>query len=322
MSGEGAPKPLRAVTASDWALSAIELGALPFDAATCTPRTQIITFTTESRILVGPMKVGVSADVKVVHTPPCMNGAECSMICQILPVDESSGARWCVEALRGNAVGVLVARDGRVLTRAGVSHPDTYGYNQRFLSLGGRQAISAGDFVLIYREPSTDKPPELVMALVLSHAQEISTRLTQSYWMNLLSNAHNGLYWFWDKSGSTLRNITHIGTPRRYHMEMNNPQASYYNGLMRVVTPPVLPNVRPAPSASIAGPAASASNMVSGNAPGPSPPPALPVASRVEAAPTAAAVPPVGGTNFTFGARPAADGGGPSAEKRAKTTGV
>ena len=348
MSGGGAAAQQRIVNAGDYGLAAITLSKSHYDPVRCSPETQKFLFTTESKIVVGPVKpqVALGKDTEVVYTPPCIaGGAYPSMVCEILPGDGPNGAKWRVEAKRENAVAVMQARDGATLNRAAVIHASTAQYNVYFLDLCEAQPISPGDIVLIYKryESSTVKLPRLVMALVFSHAQELCTRLADYYWLRILSHTHNSLLQTWKflvgypyRPGSfPPKKVVEAGKPVPVQVDRTQSNATYYNGLMRVVATPVFDTAAPEPaSAASAAPGpVSAASAVVGTAlaapavgPQPSPIPAIP------AAPTAAAVisaPAVGGSNaaavvrggstFTFGARPAVvvdDEGGASAEKR------
>jgi hypothetical protein len=242
------------VAPGDWALSAIELSQGRFE-----PKTLKLLFTTESRIFVGPVVGEVDLggqNTKVIFTPPCMTGVDDdSMVCQILPVDGPNGAKWRVEALRARAVGVLEARDGAALNRLNVALPSMDTYNLRFLGVGEGRPISPGDIVLLYQfqePPSTSKRPELLMALVFSHAQEISSPVPEFFWMSVLSHAHNALLLLW-------KGVTVVG-PSYNDARANPVQIApdmsyfrglmpYFHGLMRTVTRPVFVEIPPASAA-------------------------------------------------------------------------
>jgi len=249
MSGGGQ----RRVALGDWALSAIELSQDRFACEMTPPKTQKLLFTTESRIFVGPVGE-VDIKTKVIFTPPCMTGVDDdSMVCQILPVDGPNGAKWRVEALRARAVGVLEARDGAALNRLNVALPSMETYNLRFLGLGKGRPISPGDIVLLYQfhEPSssTSKRPELLMALVFSHAQEISSPVPEFFWMRVLSHAHNALLLLWKgvtvvrpSYNDALANPVQIAPDMSYFRGL----MPYFHGLMRTVTRPVFVEIPPA----------------------------------------------------------------------------
>jgi hypothetical protein len=294
---------------------------------------------------VKPEVAALGKDTEVVYTPPCIaGGAYPSMICEILPADGPNGAKWRVEAKRENAVAVMQARDGATLNRVAVIHASTTQYNVYFLDLCEAQPISPGDIVLIYKryESSTGKLPRLVMALVFSHAQELCTRLADYYWLRILSHTHNSLLQTWKflvgypyRPGSfPPKKVVEAGKPVPVQVDRTQSNATYYNGLMRVVATPVFDTAAPRPvsAASAApGPVSAASAVTAGPRPSP-----IPAAPPTPAAPTAAAVisaPAVGGSNaaavvrggsnFTFGARPVVvvdDEGGASAEKRPRQT--
>jgi hypothetical protein len=216
------------------------------------PKTQKLLFTTESRIFVGPVGE-VDIKTKVIFTPPCMTGVDDdSMVCQILPVDGPNGAKWRVEALRARAVGVLEARDGAALNRLNVALPSMETYNLRFLGLCEGRPISPGDIVLLYQfqgPPSTSKRPELLMALVFSHAQEISSPVPEFFWMRVLSHAHNALLLLWKgvtvvrpSYNDALANPVQIAPDMSYFRGL----MPYFHGLMRTVTRPVFAEISPA----------------------------------------------------------------------------
>ncbi len=347
MSGGGAAAQQRIVSAGDYALAAIRLSKSHYDPIKCSPETQkfLFKFTTDFKIVVGPVKVALGEDTKVVHTPPCIaGGADPSMICEILPVDGPNGAKWCVEAKRANAVAVMQARDGTTLNRLAVTLASTALYNVYFLDVGEARPISPGDIVLIYKrfESSTGKLPKLVMALVLSHAQEINTWIADYSWMRILSHAHNSLLKTWEvavchsyRPGSfPPKNIVNTGKPPSVQADQSKPNASYFGGLVRVVAAPVFdttavrplaPPVSAAPVASAAPGPVSAASAVGSR---PSPIPAIPVASTAAAVISAPAVGGSnaaavvrGGSNFTFGVRHVVvddDEGGASAGKRSR----
>ena len=263
MSGGGQ----RRVAPGDWALSAIELNQDRVECELTLPKTQKLLFTTESRILVGPVGE-VDIKTKIISTPPCMTGEnDDSMVCQILPVDGPNGAKWRVEALRARAVGVLEARDGAALNRLNVALPSMETYNLRFLGVGEGRPISPGDIVLLYQfqEPSsTSKRPELLMALVFSHAQEISSPVPEFFWMSVLSHAHNALLLLWKgvtvvepyNATPYLKNIINTGranpvqiAPGDHGMSNFRGLMPYFHGLMRTVTRPVFAEIPPASAA-------------------------------------------------------------------------
>jgi hypothetical protein len=310
MSGGKAAAQQRIVSAGDYGLAAITLSKSHYDPIKCSPETRRLLFTTESKIVVGPVKpeVALGKNTEVVYTPPCIKGGvDPSMICEILPGD---GAKWRVEAKRENAVAVMQARDGATLNRAAVIHASTAQYNVYFLDLGEAQPISPGDIVLIYKryESSTGKLPRLVMALVFSHAQELCTRLADYYWLRILSHTHNSLLQTWkilvgqysSRPGSfPPKKVVEAGKPLPAQVDRTQSNATYYNGLMRVVATPVFDTaaIRPPPASAAPRPVSAASAVVgtasAASDVGPRP-------SAIPAAPTAAAVisaPAVGGSN-------------------------
>ena len=253
------------MASGDWALSAIELNQDRVECELTLPKTLKLLFTTESRIFVGPVVGEVDLggqNTKVIFTPPCMTGVDDdSMVCQILPVDGPNGAKWRVEALRARAVGVLEAREGAALNRLNVALPSMETYNLRFLGVGQGRPISPGDIVLLYQfqePPSASKRPELLMALVFSHAQEISSPVPEFFWMSVLSHAHDALLLLWKgvtvvepyNATPYLKNIINTGRANPVQiasgMSYFRGLMPYFHGLMRTVTRPVFVEMPPA----------------------------------------------------------------------------
>lgn len=264
--------------ATDYMISAIYIHSEPVD----TESTKVHLQTVFKRRASNPGEIpSRGADEVVVSPEPPINStarfiktpASLGLESVCMHIRTTHGGQIYLESQVNNKIAILKTRAPRDTNRMSVADPSVFTHRLQFIRMAERLVLDPGDIVLLYNTHAGLRDAELVMALVVSLAQDGIWKERLHYWHGIMSNTHNKLKEIWETVNKPSSPDTYLKTQNVERIPIQIPTVDQNQYVAKYLNLPLWRCILPGSSGNAAtsdapGSSGNAATSVPADAPG------------------------------------------------------